>query len=117
MAYFKINNVDFSQCVNKLKVTKDNIYKSMTNAAGTTLVKYITSKRIIEVGIIPLDEDALKELEAIIDRFKLSISFTDPKTGVLQTTTCILPSHNVEYYTIQAGKVMTKAFSLKFEEL
>lgn len=117
MTYFKIGNVDFSHCVNKLKVTKDSVYKSMTNAAGRTLTKYITSKSTIEVGIIPLDEKTLKELETAIDRFKVSISYCDPKTNALRTITCIIPSHNIEYYTIRADKVMTKAFNLKFEEL
>lgn len=118
MAYFLIDNVDFSTYVNALKVDSEANYVSQTNAAGNTVVDYINSKRVIEVGIIPLDNTAMIELMTTINKFNVAISFRNPMTGALENgVNCIIPSSNVEYYTIQADKVMFKAFTLKFIEL
>lgn len=118
MAYFKINNTDFSTYVNKLQVGTEHFYKSMTNAAGNTLVKYVNSKRTFEVGIIPLDSTAMKNLLTEVDKFNVSISYRDPETNALvENVNCIIPNHLVEYYTIQVGKVSYKAFSLQIKEL
>ena len=118
MAYFKINNTDFSMYVNKLQVGTEHFYKSMTNAAGNTLVKYVNSKRTFEVGIIPLDDAAMKSLLTEVDKFNVSISYRDPETNALiENVNCIIPNHLVEYYTIQVGKVSYKAFSLQIKEL
>ena len=80
MAYFKINNVDFSKYVNRLKVTKQANYSLQTNAAGNSVADYINSKRTIEVGIIPLDNAAMVELQSAINAFNVSISFRNPIT-------------------------------------
>lgn len=118
MTYFKINGTDFSMYVNKLKVAKEHIYKSQTNASGNTIVKYVNSKRIIEVGIIPLDDDVMSALQTEIDKFKVSISYLDPKTKTLvEGVSCIIPDTSVEYYTVRADNVMFNAFSLHFTEL
>lgn len=117
MAYFKINDTDYSAYVNELKVNKQAHYNSQTNAAGNTVVDYINAKRTIEVGIIPLDNAAMASLQAAIDAFNVNISFLNPKTKALETINCIIPEDNVEYYTIRADKVSFKAFTLKFIEL
>lgn len=118
MAYFKINNVDFSSYVNELKVNNEVNYNAQTNAAGDTVVDYVNSKRIIEVGIIPLDDTAMANLQTAIDAFSVSISFRNPKTNALEeNVACIIPSSGVEYKTIQANKVLFNAFSLQFTEL
>jgi hypothetical protein len=121
MAYFKINDNDYSLYVNKLLVDTKHKYTARENAAGTLMVKYITKKRNVQVGIIPLDADALKNLVAELntggDQFAKSITFLNPETNTLETINCIIPIHSIEYYTIQAGKVMTKAFSFTCEEL
>lgn len=117
MAYFKIGKTDFSNIVNELKVDNISNYNSQTNAAGDTAVDYINTKRIIEVGIIPLDDTAMAELQTAINDFKVMISFRNPKTNQLETIFCIIPESGVEYYTIQANKVMYKAFRIKFIEL
>ena len=116
MAYFKIGKTDFSNIVNELKVDNTSNYNSQTNAAGDTVVDYINTKRIIEVGIIPLDDTAMAELQTAINDFKVMISFRNPRTNQLETIFCIVPESGVEYYTIQANKVMYKAFKLKFIE-
>lgn len=118
MAYFKINGKDYSKYVNALKVTKAATYTAQTNAAGGTVVDYIGSKRTIEVGIIPLDAAVMAALLADIDAFNISISFRNPTTNELEENVdCIIPSNAVEYYTIQANKVLYKAFTLKITEL
>ena len=116
MAYFKIGKTDFSNIVNELKVDNTSNYNSQTNAAGDTVVDYINTKRIIEVGIIPLDDTVMAELQTAINDFDVMISFRNPRTNQLETIFCIIPESGIEYYTIQANKVMYKAFKLKFIE-
>jgi hypothetical protein len=115
--YFKIGNNDYSMFVNELKVSTNNNYNAQTNAAGNTVVDYINKKRTIEVGIIPLNDEIMKNLKADIAAFNVNISFLDPDTGELSEANCIIPSNEVEYYTIQADKVLFEACSLTFEEL
>ena len=116
MAYFKIGKTDFSNIVNELKIDKTSNYNSQTNAAGNTVVDYINTKRIIEVGIIPLDDTDMANLQTAIKDFNVMISFRNPRTNQLETIFCIVPESGVEYYTIQANKVMYKAFRIKFIE-
>lgn len=117
MTYFKINDIDFSMYVNQLNVTRTAVYNAQTNAAGDTVVDYINAKREIEVGIIPLKAEAMASLQAAVELFDVNISFRNPKTGELETIHCIIPDDNVEYYTIQANKVMFNACTLTFVEL
>lgn len=118
MPYLMIDDIDFSACVNGLKVSTSHNFTSQTNAAGDTVVDYINSKRTIEVGIIPLNDTKMKELQEVINSFSVSLSFLNPNTNELETdVACIIPSNDVEYYTIQANKVLYNAFTLTFTEL
>lgn len=118
MTYFKINNTDYSAYVSELKVNDTVNYNAQTNAAGNTVVDFINRKREIEVSIIPLaDGTVVKGLLEKLNEFNLSISFRNPRTGELETINCIIPSNDIEYYTIQVNKVMYKTFSLTFTEL
>lgn len=118
MTYFKINNNDYSAFVNGLKITKNTVYNSQTNASGDSVVDYINAKRQIEVGIIPLTADAMQSLQTDIDSFSVSISFLNPKTNAIEEdVNCIIPANDVEYYTIQADKTMFNGFSIKLIEL
>lgn len=118
MAYFKIGATDYSMYVSELNVTKTSNYNAQTNAAGDTIVDYINSKRTIEVRIIPLDDETMSALQTDIDAFNVSISFRNPKTNTLEeNVNCIIPENEIEYYTIQANKVMYNAFTLNFIEL
>lgn len=116
MTYFKIGKTDFSNIVNELNINNTSNYNSQTNAAGDTVVDYINTKRIIEVGIIPLDDTDMANLQTAINDFDVMISFRNPRTNQLETIFCIIPESGIEYYTIQANKVMYKAFKLKFIE-
>lgn len=118
MSYFKINNIDYSMYVNELKVSSEVNYNAQTNAAGNTVVDYINTKRTIEVGIIPVDDSVMCNLQNDIAAFNVSISFRNPQTNVVEdNVNCIIPSNEVEYYTIRVNKVSYKAFSLTFIEL
>jgi hypothetical protein len=118
MSYFKIGNVDFSHCVNGLKVKKAAVYNSQTNAAGNTVIDYINSKRTIEVGIVPLNEVDMLALLTAINSIGVSISFRNPHTNLIEeNVSCVIPESDVEFYTIQANKVMYKQFKLTFTEL
>lgn len=118
MAYFKINGNDYSLYVNQLKIDKTAIYKSATNSAGNTIVRYINTKRSFTVGIIPLNDTVMAALQNDISAFTVSISYRDPKTNKLvENVSCIIPNDGVEYQTIQANKVMYKAFTLVIQEL
>ena len=117
MAYLKINNVDYSMYVSGLKVSRKSNYNAQTNAAGNTVVDYINSKRTIAVNIIPLNDEAMKSLMAAINGFNVSLTYREPTSGELVSISAIIPDSDVEYYTIQANKVMYKAFSLTFTEL
>lgn len=117
MAYIKINDIDFSMYCNELDVSKSANYNAQTNAGGNTVVDFINHKRTITVGIIPLDDAAMSNLQTILHNFSVSITFLNPQTKSLETITCIIAKSNVEYYTIQANKVSFKAFTLEFIEL
>lgn len=118
MTYFKIGNNDYSMYVNALKVVTDTKYNAQENAAGNTVVDYINKKRSIEVGIIPLDANTMARLKADIEQFNVSLSFLNPNTKALENSVnCIIPSNEVNYYTIQADKVMFDAVTLTFIEL
>lgn len=104
--------------VNELNVSTDTNYNAQTNAAGNTVVDYINQKRKISVGIIPLNDTVMKALQEDIAAFNVKISFRNPKTNLIEENVdVIIPSNEVEYYTIQANKVMYNALSLEFEEL
>ena len=118
MAYFKINDVDYSMYVNELNIKKAHNYNAQTNAAGDSVVDYINSKRKIKVGIIALNDTVMPQILDAIDNFNVSISFRNPKTNALEeNVNCIIPDNEVEYYTIQADKVMYNGFNLTFTEL
>ena len=118
MAYFKIGENDYSPIVSGLKVLNINNYNSQTNAAGDTVVDYINTKRNIEVSIIALDDTKMAQLQNDLTQFNVSISFRNPKTNLMEENiNCIIPDSEIEYYTIQANKVMYKALTLTFIEL
>ena len=117
MTYFKIDGIDFSHCVNELKVSTNTNYNAQTNAAGNTVVDKINIKRVVEVGIIPLDELEAQSLLSILDRFQVVISYRNPRNSNLVNLSVIIPDNDIEYYTIQENKQMLKAFKLQFTEL
>lgn len=124
MAYFKINDNDYSLYVNQLKISKQAIYKSAVNAAGNTVVKYVNTKRTFTVGIIPLEADVMAALQTDISQFQALVTYRDPETNeLIEDVKCMIPINEVEYYTIQIDstthteKVKYKAMLLTIIEL
>lgn len=118
MAYLIINGTDFSAYTSGLKVMKEHQYNAQTNAAGDTVVDYINQKRTIEATIIPVDDTAMRKLQSAFDKFNVTVSYRDPKTGtVVSGVNCIIPEQEIEYYTIQSNKVMYNAFKITMMEL
>jgi hypothetical protein len=118
MAYFKINNTDYSAFCASLNVQTAVKYNAQTNAAGGTVVDYVGAKRTIAVGIISLNDADMLRLLRDIEAFSVSLSFRDPRTNMLaENVPCIIPNHNADYQTIQVGNVRYKAMSLTFTEL
>lgn len=118
MAYLRINNVDYSQYVNKLNITTKHKYTSRESASGDLLVKYMKAKKNIQVGIIPLDASALRSLMSAINGFEVTVDYLEPESNALRTgVRCIIPVNAVEYYTINANGTKTKAFTFTCEEL
>jgi hypothetical protein len=118
MAYLKINDKDFSPYVRELKITKKNNYNAQTNAAGNTVVDYINRKREFNVGFIYVDDETMQQIQEELDMFNVFISFRNPDTGALEEDVdCIIPNSQIEYFTIQANRVLFKEFSLTFQEL
>ena len=115
--YLKINNNDYSMYCNMLKVSKQHNYKQLTTAAGNTLVKYINSKRVLDVGIIPLDDATMARLLNDVGQLEVTVAFRNPETNLIEENVkCIIPASAVEYYTIQANKVQYKAFNIAIHE-
>lgn len=117
MAYFKINNIDFSHIVSGLKIKNAATFNSQTNAAGNTVIDLINAKRTIEVNIIPIDSVTMADLQEAIKGLAVSIGFRNPVTNALEEINCFISGIEAEYYTIQANKVLYKPFSLTFSEL
>lgn len=117
MTYFKIGDTDYSMFVNELAISEKTNYNEQTNAAGNSVVDYINKKRVIDVGIIPLNDDIMKQLKNDIAAFNVTVSYLNPDTKELEEVNCIIPDSDVEYYTIQTDKVMFNAMSLTFTEL
>lgn len=118
MEYFKINGTDLSKYVNELRVIRTYNYNSQTNANGDTVIDLINSKRVIEVGFIPLSGDNMLTVQRLISAFNVPVSFRNPQTNSIEeNVNCIVPENEVEYYTIQQNKVLYKAFTLQFVEL
>lgn len=116
MAYFKLNDIDFSAYVNALEVSTVHNYKQRTNAAGNMNVNYINTKKALKVGIIPLDAAIEQSLLAELNKFQVKVEYLEPETNTLETIQCIAPDNKIKYYTIQANKTLIDAYSVEFIE-
>lgn len=119
MAYFKINDKDFSYLVSGLKVGYETLVsdKSGRNAAGDTVVDIINRKIKVYVTLRHTTGEEMDEfLEAIKD-YVVNVSFLDPRTNTLTTINTYTGTPEPEYYTIQTNNIIYKPMSLNFIEL
>lgn len=119
MAYLKINGTDYSQYVNKLSITTKQKYTARESANGDLLVKYITAKRNINVGLCPLDASTARPVIAAIsggNSMNITVDFLDPATGSLSTANCIVPVNTIDYQFINSNGTLLKAVTFTCEE-
>lgn len=116
MAYLVINDTDVSAYVNSLKISTQLNYNAQTNANGDTVVDMINQKSILDIGIIPLSQEAMEAVCPLIGGIA-NISVIHPMTDSLVNVVCLIPENSFEYYTIQANNIMYKAFTFKAIQL
>lgn len=117
MIYFKIGEYDFSKCINSLEVSTAANYSALTNAAGNTVIDWISEKRTFTVGFIPLNEVDMVDLQTAIAGSSVELTVINPATATTETVNCFIPDNTVSYYTIQPKKVLFHPFTLTFTEL
>jgi hypothetical protein len=117
MEYIKLNEVDFSQYVSALKITKAANYTAQTNAAGNTVIDFINTKRSINVSFITLNSEVMQELQSIINNITVAVTFRNPATNTIDTINCFIVGNEADYYTIQENEILYKPFNLTFTEL
>lgn len=118
MEYFKINGHDYSKYVNELDVNTQHIYNggTKTNGQDWAVLKY--TRRVLTVGIIPLDEDIMAQLLADLALFSVNVSFRDPKTNALaENVKCIIPTYTTSYYNLAGQGKMYKGFMITVKQL
>ena len=119
MAYFKINNKDFSDIVSGLKVGYETLVSedSGRNAAGNTIIDVINRKRKVYVSFRHMMDSEMKAFLTAIEGYTVDISFRDPETNTLTEITAYTGTPEPEYYTIQPTRVIYKPMNLNFIEL
>lgn len=117
MAYFQIGSHDYSAYTSSLKVGYTVNYTSQTNASYNSVIDYHNTKTTVEVEIIPLDDETMKQLLTDIKSFSIKIFYREPQTGALAELPVVCSSYNTDYYTIQQSNVKYKKMKLKFTQL
>lgn len=119
MAYFKINNKDFSSLVSGLKVGYETLVSDSSgrNAAGDTVVDVINKKIKVYITFRHTTQEEMSELLQALQGYVVSVSFLHPTTGTLKTITAYTGTPEPQYYTIQNGFVLYKPMNLNFIEL
>lgn len=116
MTFFRVNYNDLSPYVSELNISYKENFNSQTNAAGDTMVDWKSTKRIVEVKLIPMKMFYYSMFSDVIG-FENEIEYLDPKTQQLNVINAILPSNAVSFYTIQDRNQLLNAVTLTFEEL
>ena len=119
MAYFKVNNHDFSHLVSGMKVGLETLVSDSSgrNAAGNTVIDVINKKYKVYINLRHTTEQEMDSFLQAISDYVVSVSFLDPMEGAFTTITAYTGTPEPEYYTIQAGKIIYKPMSINFIEL
>lgn len=118
MAYFKINNADFSDLVSGLKVGYETLVSdnSGRNAAGNTVIDVINRKIKVYLTLRHTTNAEMARFLAAIGDYVVNVSFMDPITGQWTDITAYTGTPEPEYYTI-SDKTIFKPMSINFIEL
>jgi hypothetical protein len=117
MAYLKINGVDYSPYIKKLKVDKAHYYEMKSSAGGKDRVTPKYTRRTVEVTVIVINDEVMQGLLTSLANLRNTISFRNPETNTLVDMDCIVEHKAVEYFTIQENKVLYQEFNLVFTEV
>lgn len=119
MAYFKINDADFSSLVSGLKVGYETLVsdKSGRNAAGNTTIDIINRKIKLYVTLRHTTEAEMRDFLAGVKNYQVEVTFRNPESGVLSTIRTYTGTPEPEYYTIQPNNVIYKPMTLNFIQL
>ena len=118
MAYFKINNIDFSHLVSGMKVGYETLVSdnSGRNAAGNTVLDVINRKVKVYITFRHTTNAEMRQLLDAIKDYVITITFLSPETNALASATVYTGTPEPEYYTI-SDKTIYKPMSLNFIEL
>lgn len=118
MAYFKINNANFSSIVSGLKVGYETLVSDSSgrNAAGNSVIDVINRKIKLYVNIRHTTNDEMESFLKAIKDYVVSVAYLDPETQTLKTITAYTGTPEPEFYTI-SDKTIYKPMSLNFIEL
>lgn len=116
MAYFKLNNVDYSQYVSGLTVIDTKRQRKYDTPQGT-FIDYIGSKAEIRVKFVPMAPNVAAAILAAGEDM-CAIQYLDPKSNTMRTVeNCWLDEKSAHYYRIDGAKTLCDTFTLTFEEL
>lgn len=119
MAYFKINNTDYSSYVKSMKVGYETLLSddSGRNANGDNVVDIVNRKYKIYITFIPMPENTMYSLMQAIADYIVSVQFLNPRTKALTTITAYTGTPEPEYYWVHTGDIRLKEMSLNFIEM
>ena len=119
MAYFKINNVDFSSLVSGLKVGYETLVSDSSgrNAAGDTFIDVINKKIKLYVTLRHTTSAEMKSFLDAVENYIVDVTFLNPTTNSLTTINCYIGTPEPEYYTINPKGTVYKPLTLNFIEL
>lgn len=119
MAYFKINNKDFSDLVSGLKVGYETLVSdnSGRNAAGDTVIDIINRKTKVYITLRHTMESEMRDFLNAIKDYVVDITYLNPETKTLTTITTYTGTPEPEYYTIQTNNTIYKPMAINFIEL
>lgn len=119
MAYFLINNKDFSTYVAGMKVGYETLVSddSGRNANGDTVIDVINKKIKLYISFRHTTGEEMNTLLDAIKDYVVNVSFLNPITKELTTITAYTGTPEPEYYTIQPTHTIYKPMELNFIEL
>lgn len=120
MAYFKINNKDFSDLVSGLKIGYETLVSdnSGRNAAGNTTIDVVNRKIKVYVTFRHMFATEMDDFLNAISDYVVNVSFLNPETRSETTIEAYTGTPEPEYYTIQGiTKTIFKPMTLNFIEL
>jgi hypothetical protein len=119
MAYFKINDIDFSNLVSSMKIGKETLVSenSGRNANGDTVIDVVNKKYKVYIGLRYTTDSEMQSFLSAIESYVVNVTFLNPNTKTLTTITAYTGTPEPEYFTIQNDNVFCKPMTINFIEL